>query len=139
MKMDKKPGYELSVDEMALIEGYLCEELSPADGEALDRRMDTDPAWRDKIGEVKYLILGVREANLARELIKWRTDLLSDKRILTPPIQPSILLSRWWWVAASVALLVMGSLWIFGSKTDTPEQLYKAFYEPDIGLPVDMS
>ena len=134
--MNKYRDYELSVEEIAAIHAYLYGELSSSEWEAFEHRTAADSEWRDKVEEVRYLNLGVQEANLGKELEKWKADLLLDNQKVTRPIQTPLYR---WWLAASIVLAVMASIWIFGTDADTPEQLYQAFYEQDIGLPVQMS
>lgn len=138
--MDKKRAHELSAAEIASIHAYLYGELSDMERQAFESRMDADHEWRDKVEEVKLLALGVQEANLANDLGKWRTSLTATASVEKSTVSRlSKPLYRRWWVAASVILLAIAGIWAVWPDANTPERLYRAFYEPDIGLPVAMS
>lgn len=138
--MDKKRAYELPAEEIAVIHAYLYDVLPSAEREQFERRLANEPAWRDKVEEVTLLVLGVQEANLADDLGKWRIDLVARNR--TENIaqgKPAVPFYRHWWMVASVFLLATLTIWAIWRSDDTPQSLYLSFYEPDIGLPVEMS
>lgn len=138
--MDKKGTFELSAEEIAAIHAYLYDELTAAERETFERRMDTESGWRDKVEEVKLLVLGIKEANLSRDLDAWKEQLIFPENAGTSlPNRPSIPLYRQWWVAASLILLAVGAMWIMWRQGNTAERLYQAYYEQDIGLPIEMS
>lgn len=141
--MDKKRTYPLSTEEIASIHAYLYDEVPAAERMAFEHRLDNEPEWRAKVEEVRLLVLGVQEAILADDLGKWQVDLAStannapEAGIATD--RRPVPLYRRWWVAASLILLAAAATWAIWPKADTPARLYAAFYQPDIGLPVEMS
>lgn len=136
--MDKKRAYELPADEIAVIHAYLRDVLPPAEREQFERRLADEPAWRDKVEEITLLVLGVQEANLADG--KWRIELVArnhtENSAPPPPVVPFY---HHWWMAASALLLATLTIWAVWRSDNASDNLYLAFYEGHIGLPVEMS
>lgn len=134
--MDKKPLYELSEEELAYITRFLNGELDVAGVAAFERRLETDADWQQKVLEVKALLIGIREANLVDQLAAWRKETDPGKPMESgPPVRP---LYRRWWVAASVAALILFGIWR-NLSNPADERLYQTYFAPDAGLPVPMS
>ncbi|HMR19205.1 MAG TPA: hypothetical protein PKA53_07885 [Sphingobacterium sp.] len=132
--MEKKTLYDLSEEELALITLYLHERLDHDARVTFEQRLASDPIWSQKVAETRLLILGIREANLASDIAVWHKKAAEEQEKKLKPIRPFYL--RWWAIAGVAVLLsAVGLLW---PKRKGHEALYHAYFEPDMGLPVEM-
>ncbi len=123
--MDKKPSYELPQKELAYIAQYLNGELEHEQREVFELQLMRDEEFRRKVEEVKALLIGIREGSLAQQLDVFH--------------QPAVIpYYRQWWVAASVAIIVLSGCWWLWFSMPSPERLYQSYFVPDMGLPVEM-
>ncbi len=123
------------MDELEVIASYLSGEMEAIERNEFERRMAEEPDLRRKVEEVRALLLGVREANLAEQVHVYhgKTDEQPNhQRHRRLPFY------RRWWMAASVALLVLVGAWWIWFSTPSNERLYHAYFAPDVGLPVEM-
>lgn len=124
--------YDISTEEMELIERFHAGELLPEELTAFNDRLETDSIWRRKVDEVKWLLLGIQEASLKQRLESFHSAIpvnhitVSKTRVL--PMARRIL------VAASLLLLVSLSLWWFLGRTSASGRLYSRYYQTDPGL-----
>ena len=136
--MDKKPSYELSQEELAYIAQYLNDELEHEHREVFELQLKHDEEFRQKVAEVKALLIGVRERNLAQQLDAFHQTLEQEVRGSNGGGK-TIPYYRQWWVAASAAIIVLSGIWWVWFYTPSPERLYRSYFVPDMGLPVEMS
>lgn len=135
--MDSEGAYNLSEDELALITGYLNGELAAEDRLEFDQRLAVEPVLQKKLEEVRGLLVGVREANLALQLNTYHAEL--NPKGKSPVYGRRLLPYRNWWIAAS-AVFVMGiGIWWIWFSTPSNERLYRHYFIPDMGLPVEMA
>ena len=133
--MERKPSYELSAEELAYISQYLNGELDATEQAAFEQRLQTERVLQQKINEVKALLIGIREANMADRLSAWHEAAYSaGMGGRGAQVKP---LYRRWWVAAAVAAMVLFGIW-WGLSKPSDERLYRAYFVPDAGLPVAM-
>lgn len=134
--MDNEGTYNLSEGELVVIAGYLNGELTADDRAEFEQQLAVDPVLRQKLEEVKGLLVGVREANLALQLNTYHADLnVKEKSI----VHGQWLLYRNWWVAASAVFVVCIGIWWVWFSTPSNERLYRDYFIPDMGLPVEMA
>jgi len=134
--MGEKTPHELPEDELARISQYLNDELDVVEKEAFEQRIRTDSNWREKVLEVKALLIGVREANLVEHLAAWQKAVNQDEPTKAGrDVRP---LYRRWWVAVASAVVVLMGVWWSWFSSPSDERLYRAYFVADAGLPVAM-
>lgn len=125
-------NYNISTEEFASIEKYLLGNASAEERIAFENKIATDSSWASKVNEVKLLLAGIETASLKDRLDTYHANIKKNQ-----PRQDGgriVLLRRKWLVAASVALLVAVSAWLYISGQNKYETLYTAYYKPDPGL-----
>ncbi len=133
--MDRIHG--LTAEELAYISRYLDGELTEEAQKAAEVRLAIDEVFRKQVTEVKALRLGIREANLAESLDDiHKSGGFSIGYGKTTRKTIPIRLWRWGAAAAVVVLLGVWQLWL---RPPLNERLYRAYFDIDMGLPVEMS
>jgi len=124
--------YHISTEEFASIEQYLLHQTDAEQQLAFENRMSRDIVWASKVKEVKLLIAGIENASLKERLDSYHAGIKKNQ----PPVSEGkiVSLKRKWLVAASVALLVAISVWLFTSQENKYEKLYATYFQPDPGL-----
>ena len=127
MKLD----YEISADELELIENHLRQNLSPDEVILFEKKMSSDVNWQNKIEEAKLLILGTQEVNLAQHLDQFHEKLTGTN---AQPGSKLVQLRTRWMVAASLLLVFSVAAWLLFSNKNEFDELYAGYYTPDPGL-----
>lgn len=125
-------NYTISTEELASIEAYLLYKTNAAERLAFENKMTTDSNWAAKVSEVKLLLAGIETASLRERLDGYHANIKKNHA----PQQRGQLISfrRRLLVAASIALLVAVSVWLYVSQGNKYEKLYATYYKPDPGL-----
>lgn len=125
--------FNLSEEELELIDNYLRNRLSGNALSAFNNRLQSDEDWKKKVEEVKLISLGISQASLEEKLSEFHRD------ITMPEIVTVKDRSRKKWLAAAsvIGLMIISTVMIL-SKPEH-EKLYGEYYKPDPGLPVVMS
>lgn len=134
--MEKRPSYDLSEEELAYIGDYLNDALDASERSAFEKRLQEDRVFNQKVNEVRALLIGVRETNLAQQLDSFHTELQKNAR-------RSIHIKSFWrdtrWLAAAAVLLVTAvCFWLFWQRQTPEQQLFSQYYKEDPGLPTLM-
>ncbi len=127
--MEKK---HINPEDLAVIEQYLQDELTGKKRDLFLRRMDQEPGFREKVQEVRLLLLGIAESSLEEKLDHFHKDSITSvpgKRVRL--VYPAI--------AASLLLLVSLGVWWLSREPHREHALYTAYYKPDPGLMTVMS
>ncbi len=127
MKLD----YEISADELALIENHLTQNLSPDEMILFEQKMSSDINWQHKIEEAKLLILGIQEAKLSQRLDQFHEQMTVAS---AQPRSKLFQLRTRWMVAASLLLVFSVAAWLLLSNKNEFDKLYAGNYTPDPGL-----
>lgn len=133
--MANHPQYEITQQELELIEAYHSGQLDATDRQQLEERMQSDPLFRLKAEEVRNLIIGIEEASLESKLHAFHAAVEKTDPVTAVRTIP---LYRRWWAAAAVLLLAITATWVLWPKAGKDERLYLSYFTPDIGLPVAM-
>lgn len=96
--------------------------------------LQEDPLLAEKVAEVKLLMTGIAESELAEKLNDYHKE-IEIPATRTRKLKPSAMR---WSIAASVALLVALSAW-WGLQKDSDSNIYNQYYKPDPGLMTVMS
>jgi predicted Zn-dependent protease len=137
--MNNRNAHTISPEEYELIDAYLQGELEANANAEVEQRINTDPVFREKLEELRYLAIGISEAALRKQLDRFH-------QTMTPSIAPVHTLPptgrswqfRWIAIAASLLIIASAAWWLFGDGRTPNERLYSAYFSPDIGLPVAM-
>ena len=125
-------NYNISTEELASIEQYLLGEVNTDERIVFENKMAADTLWSAKVNEVKLLLTGIETASLKDKL---NTYHLNIKKNQPPQAGGKVIsLNRKLLVAASVALLVAASVWLYTLRGNKYEDIYAAYYKPDPGL-----
>ena len=125
-------NYTITTDELESIELYLLGEKSSEQKLSFRNKMSEDIYWADKVTEVKLLLAGIETASIKERLDSYHINIKKNH-----PEKGGgniIALRSKLMVAASVALLVTMSVWVFTMQGNKYEKLYVAYYKPDPGL-----
>ncbi len=137
--MNKKPSYEISENEMALISQYWLNELSDEQRKLFEQQMNEEPVFRMKAEEVKALIIGIREANLSDTFKNIHVEISENTDSTQPAKKATSFIRRGWWAAAAILIFAAAGFWWKIFLTPAHRQLYNNHFVADIGLPVEMS
>lgn len=134
--MEKRPSYNLSEEELAYIGDYLNDALDANERSAFEVRLREDLLFRQKVNEVRALLIGVREANLAEQLDSFHAGLQESTREATnrKPLWRNIT----WLAAAAILLFAAIGFWFFWPGQPPEKQLFSQYYKGDPGLPTLM-
>lgn len=123
---------EISQEEFEEIENYLLGNLSLAQQEDFERRMESDSVLRTEVLLQQKLITAVEIGSFDKGIAK-----------LKSPKVKKIKISRLWTIAAVFVGIVLfsflGYLLLRETNSKTDIDLYAAYFYPDPGLPVVMS
>lgn len=136
--MANHPPYEISQQELELIEAYLSKQLDAGTQQQLEVRMQSDSLFRLKVEEVRNLITGIEEASLESKLHSFHAAFEQSRAAVSGAPSKVIPVYRRWWAAAAVLLLAAVTTWVLWPKASKNERLFMAYFTPDIGLPVAM-
>jgi tetratricopeptide (TPR) repeat protein len=125
-------NYTISTEEFESIEQYLLGETSTEQRLTFESKMKADISWAAKVNEVKLLLVGIETASLKERLDNYHINI--KKNHLPTSGGKVISMRRKWMVAASVALLVAMSVWVFTTRENKYQKLYATYYKPDPGL-----
>jgi len=125
-------NYIISADEFSSIEQYLLDETSAEQKLAFENKMSRDILLTSKVQEVKLLLAGIEKASLKERLESYHAGI--EKKQVQNNQGKTIPLRKKWLVAASVALLVAVSVWLYSSQGNKYEKLYATYFKPDPGL-----
>jgi len=127
----------ISQQEWELIEAYLDNQLSPEQADTLQKQVNTDPAFAEKVREVRSIMLGIREAALAQQLKDWHPSTEETPVIPISGSAPANNRKRQL-AAACILLLVLSGAWLL-FKPSKAEKIFAEFYKPDPGLATVMA
>jgi tetratricopeptide (TPR) repeat protein len=122
----------ISTEEFESIEQHLLGQNSPEQQLAFENTLAADKTWAAKVAEVKLLLAGIETAAFKERIQGYHEQVkknIPEKRGAT-----IFSLNRKLLAAASVALVVALSVWLFTLRGNSAEKLYAAYYKPDPGL-----
>lgn len=127
MKLD----YDITTEEMELIEKHLENELTPDQALLFDEKSKNDPDWPKKIEEMRLLMLGVQESSLRSLFSEYYKK---EQPAQTSTRMKSIPAAKRWLIAASVFIVFSVAAWLLIFRNDEDRSLYAKYYKPDPGL-----
>ncbi|PPK99165.1 hypothetical protein [Parapedobacter indicus] len=133
--MEKLPPYDLPGNELAYISDYLNGALDASAQRAFEERLHRDPLFKQKVDEVRWLLVGVREANLAEQLDSFHAVLPGNKEEVT---HTKAFRRQMTWLAAAILVFGIVGAWLFWSRQTPEQRLFSQYYRADPGLPTLM-
>lgn len=126
----------ISQSEWEKIEDFLFGKLATDEINAIEKQIETDTIFAQKVNEVKSVILAVQEFSLVEKTEQWHKE-LHDTPIVPIQRKHSESYIRYISIASALLILIVCAWWwLFPSKE---EKLFADFYRPDPGLPTVMS
>lgn len=131
--------FNISEEELELIDKYLSEQLAESEIAAFEKRLDEEESWREKVEEVRLMSIGIQEAFLSGQLDEFHK---SAGEMVDSDVKQHRAVNISWakrWAIAASTLLIVGTLsWLLFIKKNGNEQLFADYYQPDPGLPTLM-
>lgn len=121
----------ITPEDLEIIDAFLMGRQTPAQQNIFSEKMQTDSEWENKIYTVRLLKDGINEAALKEKLETFHKDFYNTKE-KEAPVKKLYPAFKIWWAAASVAALLLISLFVF--KNNKYEKAYASYYKPDPGL-----
>src|SRR5690606_21896669 len=112
-------------------------ELGADERSVFDERLRDDPVFERKVEEVRALLVGIKEANIAEQLNLFHAELQPEEAVISTSSKPLWQRIRWL-AAAAVLVLTMVGLWFFRSAQPQEQKLFSRYYKADPGLPTLM-
>lgn len=131
-----KPQYHISNEDLVLISKILNNEADEDEKILFEKRIEKEPDFKSKAEEIKLLITGIREANLAKEMDRFHQKMDEGKKPENN-IRRMNLIKFSWWAAAALVIIIAG-IWFY-TTGNNQHDIYANFYKPDPGLPTLMS
>lgn len=131
-----KHQYQISTDDLYLISRVLNNDAEEEEIKLFEEKSETEADFKLKIEEIRLLITGVREANLASDLETFHKKVEAEKKQATKIRRINTSKFTWW--AAAAMVVIFSGMWIF-YKAGNNDNIYTKFYKPDPGLPTLMS
>ena len=126
----------ITEEEIQEIDRYLSGELSAAEKQAFERRLETDNEWAAKCNEIRLLSVGVQETALRNQLDSFHENATSRQKPAT--VRSLGLVKKL--AAAAVFIVLLSTIgWYFLYSRSSEEKLFAAYYQPDPGLATVMS
>ncbi len=129
--MKGKYRKEISKEEFERIEAYLLNTMQAQQRLQFEEEMSRDSLLRNEVELQQKLIAAVETGAF-----------LTPQRLDTVSGQPKVHTGRFrfvWYAAAGVSVLLVISLWFFRGQQPASQRLFAAYFQPDPGLPVQMS
>lgn len=132
-----KNQYQISTEDLNLISRVITGEADSGETELFEKRMNTESGFPSKVEEVRLLITGVREVNLAASLKEWHEKMNTSN---VPDQSKGKIRSLKYIIPAAVAalIIIVTGIW-FMINPGPQENIYSQYYKPDPGLPTVMS
>ncbi|GAB3420586.1 tetratricopeptide repeat protein [Niabella aquatica] len=124
----------ISQEDLALIEQYLHLHLPAAELLSFEQRLSADAGWRQKVEEVRLMMVGIQEAVLQDKLDQFHNE-INPATLKAVSVQKSSW-KKWMAAAAVIVIVILGGSLLF--QFPAHEKLFAAYYKPDPGLPVVM-
>lgn len=127
---------DMSPEELERIERYIQNDMTPEESIQFESQASNNQILKDKINEVRLLLLGVQEASLTAKLEDFHTNLdAQNGDSQTNKIFP---FKKWLLAAAMIAVIAIG-FWLLIDSFNANENLYSKYYKADPGLLSAMS
>lgn len=137
--MNNRNAHTISAEEYELIDAYLQGELEATANAEIEKRINTDRVFREKVEEIRWLTIGISESVLRKQLDSFHQSMTpSIAQVHTLQGNGRSLKMRWIAIAASVLIIASTGWWLFRDGQPENERLFSAYFTPDIGLPVAM-
>lgn len=123
-----------SETDIALVEKYFDATMSHSELEALQNRLESDPALKTLFIQEKALVGAIRHEGLSGNLryLKALETSLQNQKHYNKKLFPLRLSSKNWYYAAAASLvgIVLVAKIIMTSFSPTPDQLFEAYFTP---------
>ncbi len=124
----------ISPEELEWIGRYCNHQLRGEELALFEARLVSDKNWKKSVEELRFLALGIQEANLQ--------DAMQDFHATVPDAALRLVrlsIGVKWMAAASVILVIMIAVAVSLLGRDHYDRLYVSYFETDPGLPIPMS
>ncbi|MFV0565157.1 MAG: tetratricopeptide repeat protein [Flavobacteriaceae bacterium] len=129
-----KTNNNITPEFIETVERYINGSMSQQELNGLNQKLEADHELKMAFHDIKTLLLGIETQALKEELDQYhKTIPLSEKQLSTKNSRFTKLSKI---AIASVIVLAIGSLWLFGKPTH--EKLYAKYFKIDPGLPTTM-
>jgi tetratricopeptide (TPR) repeat protein len=132
-----KNNSEMTPEELEQIELYLLNKMTANEAADFTAKIISDEILKQKVQEVKLLLLGIQEAALSERLDEYHQTFSTHAAIHNRlGIFPRF---AKWALAASLLVLISWGMWYFAQPTRSNREVYINYYKPDPGLMTVMS
>lgn len=120
-------NHNITPEELTYIDRYLQNELTEEEVLEFRSRMENEPAFTEKVNQVRLMLLGIAETGLEEKMNEFH------QKIPQAPEKGRVFRLRYLAIAASVAVILSLTVWLFLLQNNR-DDLYSEYFTPDPGL-----